>query len=116
MKVEEKLDQIKESLLAKQALLVEERKLLTNVGGIINKPEPSRISFKGYRIKKLVKLINDFLEGSFDSLQKDALEKITMHLAENTKNTAAQEIAELAANKTKDQAERIQLPGGERLE
>lgn len=87
LEVEEQLDQIKNSITSKQEILFEERKLLNNVAGIIEEKEPSRISFNGYRIKKLVKFINKFLEDSFESLQKDALEKIKMHLAENTKDT-----------------------------
>ena len=52
--VREQLGQIKESIIAKQAMLFKERKLLTDAAGIIKKQEPSRISFNGYRIKKLV--------------------------------------------------------------
>jgi len=85
--VEEQLDQIKENILEKQTILLGERKLLTNVAGIIKKQEPSRISSKGYQIKKLVRELNDYLEDSFESLQTNALEKIKKHLAENTKNT-----------------------------
>ena len=84
--VEEQLDQIKQSIIAKQAILFEEQKLLNNAAEVIKKQEPSRISCDGYRIKKLVKRINIFLEDSFESLQKDALKKIKMHLAENTKD------------------------------
>ncbi len=84
--VKEQLDQIKKNISAKQATLVKERELLTNVAGIIKKQELSRISCDCYKIKKIVKEINTYLEDSFKSLQTDALEKIKMHLAKNTKD------------------------------
>lgn len=86
--VKEELGQIKESIAAKQATLFQEQKLLTTGTEVMKKQEPSRISCDAYIIKKMVKQINDALNSSFESLQKDALKKIAEHLTENTTNSA----------------------------
>lgn len=82
--VKETLQQINDNLHRIQEDTQQLKSILSNSAEILKKQEPVRLSFNKRSLNKIIWRINKLLKNSYESMQHDSLERIKIHLAENT--------------------------------